>query len=135
VLFRSLGATLNAIPTPDQIKDATENALHTLLLNKLNAAMGVDGLSDSGNKEKIGKINSALLKQIGEDTAEFDALLDDYRDLCGNNDNATFWLNSTYNNYITLESSKQNEFLAGDFNSAALKRAAELFAKFNPAFG
>jgi hypothetical protein len=94
--------------------------LEARMLNQLNTAMGVVGASpaitNENNQDLIKDLNTYLLKQIGEDRGQFDALFDDIDDLNTSNLNKATAKDYFSNNYhLTMESQKAGQ-LNSDFN-------------------
>jgi hypothetical protein len=71
---------------------ATLNILQTRMLNAINTAIGVNGITDAGNKAKVSDMNEYLITQwqdIAQAQAQAQAVKDDITGL-------------GYNNYISL---------------------------------
>jgi uncharacterized repeat protein (TIGR02543 family) len=108
--------------------------LKTRLLDKINAALDVAGLTDNTagtNKAKIRELNGYLLNQVGEDRSQFQAMSDDYAD-------AGFEIDfPRYNAAWTAQAEPQQKAtqLASNFDPELLKRrVSELLDRFSPSY-
>ncbi|MDR2741675.1 MAG: hypothetical protein LBB98_05915 [Treponema sp.] len=64
--------------------------LKSRLLTKTDNAMGVGNISNTTNRTRASELNGYLLNQIGEDVMQFDALVDDFKDIDPNMDTAFY---------------------------------------------
>jgi hypothetical protein len=99
--------------------------------------MGVDDIENATNKSRVNELNGYLLNQIGEDIMQFDAMVDDYKDI-DLNMNTRFYAWQ----YVSQATPEKASMLMANFDPQLLRQEAEqtnervgdLLARFNPAF-
>jgi hypothetical protein len=118
--FQTALAGLSYLGLPTLVAGNVDDILtiiETSLTGRINAAMGVDSITDSEHRTLVQGLNANLVTQIGEDLAEFKALIDDYKDIGMVDDVYTSWV--TWPEIVAQGETQQT-------------RAAELAAGFAP---
>jgi hypothetical protein len=100
--------------------DAILIALENRLLEKFDAALNLGSITNVNNRNRISELNRWLIKQIGEDIYQLDAMVDDYKDINVNMNTTILWTDILAN--ITQAEPQKASVLMANFDPHSIKQ-------------